>query len=104
MDKTNFTITKKAEAPEVIFEAAGYVVYDTAGLFEKTLSDSFNDDPKSLTVDMEKIDIFTSVGIRVVLKIYKNATEKGIEFNIINPSDVVKNVLEMSNLTTLLLK
>jgi len=104
MDTSNFTITKQAEAPDVKFEAAGYIIYDTAGQFEKALSDTFEDAPESLTVDMGKVVLFTSVGIRVVLKVYKNATERGISFFIVNPSDVVKNVLDLSNLTNLLLK
>jgi len=104
MDKTNFTITKQSDAPEVKFEAAGYIIYDTAGEFEKPLSDSIKTDPESITVDMEKVVLFTSVGIRVILKTYRNANEKGIGFYITNPSDTVRSVLELSNLTDLLLK
>jgi len=104
MDKSNFTITKISEAPEVKLEAAGYIVYDTAGLFENVLTDLFQDDPESITVDMEKVVVFTSIGIRVVLKAYKTAKEKGLVFKIENPSDIVKNVLKLSNLTEFLLK
>jgi len=104
MDKTSFTITKHSEAPDIQFEAAGYIVYETAGQLEKALTDSFLDNPESITVDMEKVALFTSVGIRVILKVCRNATEKGIVFLIVNPSDTVRNVMKLSNLTDLLVK
>jgi len=104
MDNSNCTITKRSEAPELILEVEGYIAYDTAGYFEKVLIESFQDNPESITVDMEKVVVFTSIGIRVILKTYKASKEKGIEFQIVNPSDIVKNVLELSNLGTLMLK
>ena len=104
MDTSNFTITKQSDAPEIKLEAAGYVIYDTAGLFEQALSDSFKEGPESLTIDMEKVVVFTSVGIRVVLKAYKIATEKKIVFQIENPSEIVRNVFKLSNLEKMLIK
>jgi len=91
-------------APDVKLKAEGYIAYDTAGQFEKALNDSFQDDTKSITIDMENIVVFTSIGIRVILKTLKAATQKGVEIQIENPSDIVKNVLKLSNLTELLLK
>ena len=104
MDKVEFTITQLSGAPDAKFEAAGYIAFDTAGQFEKALKDSFQEEPESITVDMEKVVVFTSVAVRVVLKTYKNAKENGIEFQIENPSDIVRNVLKLSNLDTMLLK
>ena len=104
MEQAKFTITKLSEAPEIKLEAAGYIAYDTAGQFEKALKDSFLENPKCITVDMEKVVIFTSVAVKVILKFYKNAKENGIEFHIINPSDIVRNVLKLSNLAELLFK
>jgi len=104
MDKTNFTITTLSEAPDAKFEVAGYIVYETAGQLEKALTDSLKNDPVSITVDMGKVVLFTSIGIRVILKIYRSAAEKGIAFQITNPSDVVRNVMRLSNLADLLLR
>jgi len=104
MDKSTFTITGLSAAPDIKLEAAGYIAYDTAGQLEKALNDSFQDDPESITVDMENIVVFTSIGIRVLLKAIKTATQKGIKFQIENPSDIVKNVLRLSNLDEMLIK
>jgi len=104
MDNSNFSITKQSAAPDIKLEAAGYIVYDTAGQFEKALTDAFQESPEDVTVDMEKVTVFTSVGIRVVLKAYKTATKKGIEFHICNPSDTVRSVLKLSRLDIILLK
>jgi len=104
MENSNCTITKRSEAPELKLEVAGYIAYDTAGYFEKVLIESFQDNPESIEVDMEKVVVFTSIGIRVVLKAYKLSKEKGIGFQIENPSDIVRNVMELSNLGDLMLK
>jgi len=104
MDNSNCTITKRSEAPELNLEVTGYIAYDTAGYFEKVLIESFQDNPESITVDMEKVVVFTSIGIRVILKAYKVSKEKGIVFQIDNPSDIVRNVMELSNLGSLMLK
>jgi len=103
MDRSTFTITELSEVPDVKLKAAGYIAYDTAGQFEKALNDSFQDDTESITIDMENIVVFTSIGIRVILKALKAATQKGIKLQIENPSAIVKNVLKLSNLTELLL-
>jgi len=100
----NFKITRLSEAPDIKFEAEGYIVYDTSGQFIQVLRDAFDEDPESITVDMQKVVVFTSIGIRVVLKIYKSVEEKGIKFKIINPSDVVIDVLKLSGLDELLVE
>jgi len=103
MDTSNCTITKRSEAPEIKLEVAGYIVYDTAGYFEKVLFESLQDNPESIAIDMEKVVVFTSIGIRVILKAYKIAKEKGIVYKIENPSEIVRNVLQLSNLVDLML-
>ena len=104
MDRSTFTITELSAVPDVKLAAEGYIAYDTAGQFEMVLNDSFQDDPESVTIDMEKIVVFTSIGIRVLLKALKTATQKGIVFHIENPSKIVKNVLKLSNLDQMLIK
>jgi len=103
MEKSTFTMTEQPSEQGVRFEAVGYIAYDTAGQFEKALNDSFKGNPKSITVDMEKVVVFTSVGIRVILKIFKTAKSKGIKFQIENPSYIVRNVLKLSNLEEMLI-
>ena len=104
MEKSNLTITEETTAQGIRLVAAGYIAYDTAAQFEKILIDSFQKDPQSITVDMENVAVFTSIGIRVVLKSIKLAKEKGVEFHIENPSVIVRNVLQLSNLDKVLIK
>jgi len=104
MEKSNFNITGRSVEQGIILEAEGYIIYDTAGQFEKAITDSFQDDPKSITIDMEKVVVFTSVGIRVILKVYKAAKERNVELYIENPSDIVKDVLKLSSLDEMLIK
>jgi len=104
MEKAKFTIIRQSEAPDIKFEAAGYIVYDTAGQFEKVLNDAFSENPESITIDMEKVTVFTSLGIRVMLKAYKTAIEKKVRFEIENPSNTVRSVLKLSKLDIMLLK
>ena len=104
MEKSSFTVIESSAAPNIELEVGGYIAYDTAGQFEKAINDSLQDSPESLTVNMENVVVFTSVGIKIILKAYKNAKGKGTDFQIENPSEVVRNVLRLSDLTELLLK
>ncbi|MCL2819773.1 MAG: STAS domain-containing protein [Oscillospiraceae bacterium] len=104
MEKSSFTVTTSSEAPNVELEVGGYIAYDTAGQFEKAINDSLESCPETVTVNMENVVVFTSVGIKIILKAFKNAKAKGTGFQIENPSEVVKNVLKLSDLTELLLK
>ena len=102
MEKSSFTITGQSTARDVKIEAEGYIAYDTAAEFEKVLNDAFQHEPESITIDMEKVAVFTSIGIRVILKAYKKAKEKGVEFKVENPSDIVRSVLKLSKLEEML--
>jgi len=104
MEKSSFTVIESSAAPNVKLEVAGYIAYDTAGQFEKAINDSFLEDPESITVDMDKVVVFTSIGIKVILKAYKKARDKRVSFQLESPSEVVRNVLKLSDLTELLLK
>jgi len=104
MENEKITITKQSDLPDIKLEVAGYIAYETAAQFEKAISDSFQDSTESITVDMEKVAVFTSIGIKVILKAYKKAREKRINFQLESPSEVVINVLKLSDLTEILLK
>jgi len=58
---------------------------------------------KNIIVNMSQVEYLSSVGIRVILKIYKQASETGGKFNIERPSETVKNVLGMVALKQLLI-
>jgi len=54
-------------------------------------------------VNMSQVEYLSSVGIRVILKIYKQTMETGGKFNIERPSEIVKNVLGMVALKELVI-
>jgi anti-anti-sigma factor len=56
----------------------------------------------NILVNMSRIEYLSSVGIRVILKIYKKAAEAGGKFGIERPSENVKNVLGMVALKEML--
>jgi len=65
---------------------------------EKALSDG----NKNIILNMMGVEYLSSIGIRVILKIYKQATEEGGYFKIENPSEIVKKVLGMVALKEML--
>jgi anti-anti-sigma factor len=66
------------------------------------LETAINEGDTNIVVNMSQVEYLSSVGIRVILKIYKKAAEKGGKFNIERPSDNVKNVLGMVALKDML--
>jgi len=66
------------------------------------LEAALNDGHTNILVNMSRIEYLSSIGIRVILKIFKQAAEKGGSFKIESPSDNVKNVLGMVALKEML--
>jgi hypothetical protein len=56
-----------------------------------------------LRLDLARVDFLSSAGVRVLLRAYKQLQGLQGRFTIINPSEPVKKVLELSGLTALLL-
>ena len=57
---------------------------------------------KNIILNMTEVEYLSSIGIRVILKIYKQATEEGGYLKIENPSEIVKKVLGMVALKEML--
>ncbi|MDR2702464.1 MAG: STAS domain-containing protein [Spirochaetaceae bacterium] len=66
------------------------------------LENALKEEQKTIVVNMSQVDYLSSVGIRVILKIYKQASEAGSKFNIEHPSENVRNVMGMVALNELL--
>ena len=58
----------------------------------------------NIIMNMSQVEYLSSVGIRVILKIYKQTSEKGGTFKIERPSENVKNVLGMVALKEMLVE
>lgn len=68
----------------------------TAGDFEEVINKELNEDVKSLTIDLEKVDFVSSKGIRVLVSTYKNMN--GREMKIEGANNSIKEVLKLSGL------
>jgi anti-sigma B factor antagonist len=86
----------------VKFFLKGRVNAASADSFLFKLETAINEGHTNILVNMSRIEYLSSIGIRVILKTYKQAAEKGGSFKIESPSDNVKNVLGMVALKEML--
>jgi len=84
------------------FALKGRVNAASADVLLFKLETAINDGHKNIAVNMSQIEYLSSIGIRVILKIYKKAAENGGKFTIESPSDTVRNVLGMVALKEML--
>jgi anti-anti-sigma factor len=84
------------------FFVKGRIDSNSAGMLLEKMEEAVNAGHKNIILNMYKIDYLSSIGIRNILKIYKQTTENGGKFNIERPSEIVKNVLGMVALKELL--
>jgi len=80
----------------------GRVDSNSANELLSNLEKALSDGNKDIILNMTKVDYLSSIGIRVILKIYKQATEEGGSLKIEQPSEIVKKVLGMVALKEML--
>jgi anti-anti-sigma factor len=109
--KTIFGETMKDETLEITEEikdgicklvAKGRVDATSADILLFKLETALKNGHKKIILNMAQVEYLSSIGIRVILKTYKQALETGGKFNIEHPSEIVKNVLGMTALKELL--
>ena len=84
------------------FTLKGRINAANADILLYKLETALNEGYINIIVNMSQIEYLSSVGIRVILKIYKKASEAGGKFNIERPSDNVRNVIGMVALKEML--
>jgi len=77
------------------FILKGRVNAASADILLYKLETALKEKRMNIVVNMTQVEYLSSVGIRVILKVYKQAAETGGKFNIERPSEIVKNVLGM---------
>jgi len=82
--------------------AKGRVDSHSADILLYKLENTLNDGQTAVVLDMAQVEYLSSMGIRVILKTYKQLTQAGGTFNIEHPSEIVKNVLGMAALKDML--
>jgi anti-anti-sigma factor len=103
MNDQNLEITEEKSQNVNKFILKGRVNASSADVLLYKLENALKDEQKRILVNMTQVEFLSSVGIRVILKIYKKAQETGYKFNIESPSDTVKNVIGMVALNDLLI-
>ena len=93
MNEDNLELTEEIDNDCCRITVKGRVdSYSADQLLEK-LEKALKDGKKSLVLNMAQVQYLSSIGIRVILKIYKDAKQAGCTFKIESPSQTVKNVL-----------
>jgi len=94
-DNEELEIQEERSPGAVKFFLKGRVNAASANSLLYRLETAINEGHTNVVVNMFRIEYLSSVGIRVILKIYKQTSEKGGTFKIERPSENVKNVLGM---------
>jgi anti-anti-sigma factor len=102
MEETNLEITESLEDGVCRFAAKGHIDSNTADVLLEKMQKALDGGHKRLVLNMYNTKYLSSVGIRVILQIYKKTAESGGKFNIEKPSEIVKNVLGMVALKEML--
>jgi anti-sigma B factor antagonist len=95
-------ITEEIEDEVCNLCAKGRIDSNSADLLKEKLESALAAGHKTIIMDMYKVNYLSSIGIRVILNVYKQAKEAGNKFNITHPSEFVKNVLGMVALKEML--
>jgi anti-anti-sigma factor len=102
MKNENLQVTQEIKDGVCRFFAKGRVDSNNADELEEKIINLINEGFKTIVLNMSQVEYLSSIGIRVVLKIYKITKEQGGTFNIEKPSDIVRNVLGMVALEEML--
>ena len=80
------------------FKVVGRITTSNEAYFEKTLTRVLEEGVNYISLNMQEVTLMTSIGIRIILKTYKSCLEAGGKLRIVDPSEVVKNVMGLSAL------
>jgi anti-sigma B factor antagonist len=96
------TITEEINGDTCNLFAKGRIDSNNADILKEKLENALAAGHKTIILDMYQVNYLSSIGIRVILNVYKQAKKDGKKFNISEPSDFVKNVLGMVALKEML--
>jgi len=104
MKEENLEVTEEIKNGVCRLVAKGRVDANSADVLLFKLDSALENGHKKIILNMSQVEYLSSIGIRVILKTYKQAMEAGGKFNIEHPSEIVKNVLGMTALKELLVE
>ena len=94
----DLTMERVKASAGVKFKVAGRITNVNEAFFEKNLNDALEEGFNLIVLNMQEVTLMTSIGIRIILKVYKACLQAGGRFRIEDPSEVVKNVMGLSAL------
>ena len=94
------TIEKKFNGESLTLVLSGRLDTTTAPDLEKEIQESTRG-VKSLTLDFKNLEYISSAGLRVVLGAQKLMSKQG-QMNLINVSDAIKDIFEMTGFSEIL--
>lgn len=94
------TIEKKLDGENLTLVLTGRLDTTTAPDLEKEVQESTKG-IKSLTLDLKDLEYISSAGLRVVLGAQKLMSKQG-QMNLINVSDAIKDIFEMTGFSEIL--
>jgi anti-anti-sigma factor len=103
MKEDELDITQEIKDGICRIYAKGRIDSNTANTLQLTLESAIDKGQKIIILNMLQVMYLSSIGIRVILKIFKQAGEMGGSFKIERPSEIVKNVLGMVALEEMLI-
>jgi len=102
MTEETLSIAENLDGGICNLAAKGRIDSNTADILKEKLENALKAGHKTIIINMSQVKYLSSIGIRVILNIYKQAKEADIKFNIARPSEFVKNVLGMVALKEML--
>ncbi|MCL2801440.1 MAG: STAS domain-containing protein [Treponema sp.] len=102
MKNDSLEITEKLEDNILRVTAKGRIDANTSEILQFRLDKALKDGQKNIVLNMAQIEFLSSIGIRVILKTFKQAAADKGSFRIASPSEIVKNVLGMAALSEML--
>ncbi|WP_461246657.1 STAS domain-containing protein [Treponema sp. R6D11] len=103
MTDENLEITQNIKDGVCKISVKGRIDSNSADLFLEKLETAIEEGQKNIILSMFHVQYLSSIGIRIILKIYKKLSEEGGSFKIEHPSEIVKNVLGMVALQEMLI-
>ncbi|MCL2010472.1 MAG: STAS domain-containing protein [Synergistaceae bacterium] len=105
MKSETFEITKEQDEEQGVarFTVIGRVNSKTSPALKNELEDALNSGEVNIVLNMFQVEYLSSDGIRIILKIYKEAEQAGGKLRIEKPSEMVRSVLGMVALNGMLI-
>ncbi len=84
-----------------LFEVSGRVDSSNANELGQELDRTIDDGNTNLVLDLANVEYMSSAGLREMVRVLKRAKRTGGDLRIANPSDRVREVLELAGLDTI---